>query len=91
MIFENRLISSGLKMSIRRFFRYSAMSVIDSPFESASLMMSECAFEVAMMIVFVKSTVRPRLSVSRPSSNTCRNKFKMSGNAFSNSSSKIRL
>ena len=44
-------------------------------------------FEVMMMIVFLKSTVLPRPSVSWPSSNTCKRMLKTSGCAFSISSS----
>ena len=39
-----------------------------------------------MTTVFLKSTVRPWPSVSRPSSSTCRSTFKTSGCAFSISS-----
>ena len=40
------------------------------------------------MIVWRKSTVWPLASVSRPSSNTCRNRSQALGCAFSNSSSR---
>lgn len=35
--------------------------------------------EVIMIIVFEKSTFRPRLSVKTPSSSTCNNTLKISG------------
>ena len=40
-----------------------------------------------MTMVFLKSTLRPRLSVRRPSSSTCSNRLNTSGCAFSISSS----
>ena len=43
-------------------------------------------FEVMMISVFLKSTVRPCPSVSRPSSSTCRRTLNTSGCAFSISS-----
>ena len=43
-------------------------------------------FEVMMSTTFLKSTVRPWPSVSRPSSMTCRRTLKTSGWAFSISS-----
>ena len=43
-------------------------------------------FEVMMMIVFLKLTTRPLLSVNRPSSNTCNRILNTSGCAFSISS-----
>ena len=43
-------------------------------------------FDVIMIIVFLKSTFLPRLSVSKPSSSTCRRILKISGCAFSISS-----
>jgi hypothetical protein len=46
-------------------------------------------FEVMMMIVFLKSTVRPWLSVRRPSSRICRSVLKTSTCAFSISSKRI--
>mmetsp|Transcript_19341 Transcript_19341/g.65333 ORF Transcript_19341/g.65333 Transcript_19341/m.65333 type:complete len:212 (-) Transcript_19341:1637-2272(-) len=47
--------------------------------------------EVRMMYVCRKSTVRPFASVNLPSSKTCRNVLKMSGCAFSASSSSTTL
>ncbi len=44
-------------------------------------------FEVSTRMVFLKSTVRPWPSVSRPSSSTCSRTSKTSGCAFSTSSS----
>jgi hypothetical protein len=45
-------------------------------------------FEVMMMMVFLKSTVLPKPSVSWPSSKTCSRMLKTSGCAFSISSSR---
>ncbi|MOA60370.1 hypothetical protein D3C78_1852270 [compost metagenome] len=49
-------------------------------------MIGEPTFEVMMTTVFLKSTVRPWLSVSLPSSSTCKSRLKTSGWAFSISS-----
>jgi hypothetical protein len=49
-------------------------------------MTSAPRFEVMMRMVFLKSTVRPKLSVSRPSSMIWRSMLKTSGCAFSTSS-----
>ncbi len=46
-------------------------------------------FEVIRIIAWRKSAGRPSLSVSRPSSKTCRNRSHTRGCAFSNSSSRI--
>ena len=48
-------------------------------------------FDVMMMIVFLKSTVRPLLSDSRPSSRICNKTLKTSGCAFSISSNSTTL
>ena len=45
-------------------------SFVSVNFDSLSMMMCEPMFDVMMMIVLRKSTVRPLLSVSRPSSST---------------------
>ena len=47
--------------------------------------------EVMMIMVFLKFTVRPLLSVSLPSSNTCNKILKTSGCAFSISSNSTKL
>ena len=57
------------------------------PLEKLSMMRCEPMFEVMMMMVLRKSTVRPLLSVRRPSSSTCNKMLKTSGCAFSISSS----
>ena len=49
----------------------------------------EDALEVITKTQFLKSTVRPWPSVSRPSSKTCRRMLKTSGCAFSISSSRM--
>ncbi len=46
-------------------------------------------FDVMMMIVLRKSTVRPSESVSRPSSRICRRSWRTSGCAFSTSSKRM--
>src|SRR5947208_3310603 len=48
-------------------------------------------FDVMMIIVFLKSTLRPKPSVSCPSSSTCNNILYISGCAFSISSRRITL
>ena len=54
-----------------------------------STMNSDPAFEVMIRIALRKSTVRPWLSVRRPSSSTCSRMLKTSPCAFSISSSRI--
>ena len=49
----------------------------------------EPRLEVRMMMVFLKSTVRPCESVMRPSSRTCRRMLNTSGCAFSISSKRM--
>ena len=51
----------------------------------------EPRFEVRMMIVFLKSTVRPCESVMRPSSRICSRMLNTSGCAFSISSNSTTL
>ena len=50
--------------------------------------LSSLIFEVMIKMVFLKSILRPNPSVMCPSSNTCKSKLKISGCAFSISSSK---
>jgi hypothetical protein len=47
--------------------------------------------EVIIITVFLKSTFLPKLSVKDPSSSTCKSMLKISGCAFSTSSSRITL
>ena len=58
---------------------------------SSALTSAAPRLDVRMMTVLVKSTVRPRPSVSRPSSNTPRNASRTSRCAFSISSSSTDL
>ncbi len=55
-------------------------------FSILSLMISDPMLDVIIMITFLKFTVRPLLSVSLPSSSTCRRRLNRSGCAFSISS-----
>ena len=72
---------------MRAFSRPCSATVRPKP--TALSVRSEPAFEVIMMIVFSKLTVRPCASVIRPSSNICNRMFKTSGCAFSISSKRI--
>ena len=55
-------------------------------FSKFSRIRLEPMLEVMMMMVFLKFTTRPLLSVSRPSSSTCKRMLNTSGCAFSISS-----
>ena len=89
-----RLMNSGLNV---RFTSPSTMSVTLlaispvsddwNPIELFFWMKRAPMFDVMMMIVFLKFTRFPRPSVRWPSSNTCSRMLKMSGCAFSISSS----
>ena len=94
MISSIRLMNSGLKV------RFTSPSTISDTFFSMTLdsddwkpipvffwMKRAPMFDVMMMIVFLKFTRVPRPSVRWPSSNTCSRMLKMSGCAFSISSS----
>ena len=80
-------------MTASRFLAGREPSANDSPgtlplvglssFENCSRIYSLPKFEVRMMMVFLKLTVRPLLSVRRPSSSTCSNVLNTSGCAFS--------
>ena len=54
--------------------------------EANSRALREPKLEVIIMMALVKLTVRPRASVRRPSSKTCKKRSKTSGWAFSTSS-----
>ena len=60
-----------------------------SPLPAASVRKVAPRFDVMMMTVFLKSTVRPFESVSRPSSRICSITLNTSGCAFSISSNKM--
>ena len=62
-----------------------------SPLPAASVRKVAPRFEVMMMTVFLKSTVRPFESVRRPSSRICSITLNTSGCAFSISSNRITL
>ena len=91
MMPSKRLINSGriiwLNCSLIREFLISSIGV---PLIISSSMNCDPALEVAMIMLLVKSIVSPSPSVKRPSSITCKNKLKIFGLAFSNSSSKIK-
>ena len=65
---------------------FSRASSVMRPSWMPSRMYWEPRLEVRMMIVFLKSTVRPWESVMRPSSSTCSRMLNTSGCAFSISS-----
>ena len=83
-----------LRNSGRKLFRSSIMTLsrtlsgIVSPV-TPSRRKREPRFEVMMMTVFLKSTVRPCESVMRPSSKTWSSTLNTSGCAFSISSKRI--
>ena len=97
---------SGLNMMIssRRFKNSGRNARRSSPMTAAralsemlpsgwmpSSSSEEPRLEVRMMIVFLKSTVRPCESVMRPSSRICSRMLKTSGCAFSTSSNSTTL
>ena len=94
MISSMRLMNSGLNV---RFTSPSTMSLTLlaisliscdwNPSELFFWMKRAPMFDVMMMMVFLKFTRFPRPSVRWPSSNTCSRMLKMSGCAFSISSS----
>ena len=87
MISSRRFKNSGRKCPRSSFITAASHSGLISP--SASMPSSRCAdprFDVMMIIVFLKSTVRPCESVIRPSSSTCNRTLNTSGCAFSTSS-----
>ncbi len=86
MISSIRLINSG-RNACRRVS--STFSVCSAGVSDWSIRYSAPRFEVIMIIVFLKSTVRPLLSVRRPSSNIWSKILKTSGWAFSISSNKM--
>ena len=66
-----------------------AMSKSCSVLSASACNMAAPRFDVMMSTVFLKSTVRPLASVSRPSSITCSSTLNTSGCAFSISSNRI--
>ena len=78
----SRPSESKTTVSSRRF-KNSGLNVV--------FKLSSFKFEVKIIIVFVKSTVIPLLSVKRPSSKTCSKILKTSLCAFSTSSKSITL
>ena len=80
MVFFSRSSTSAFVSATTRS-RFSSVS-----FSKLSRMSDEPMLLVIMMIVFLKFTVRPLLSVRRPSSSTCSSTLKTSGCAFSISS-----
>ena len=82
--------SSRLRNSGRKWPRTTSITC-GSTFSTGSSSPSDARyceprFEVRMMIVLVKSTVRPWPSVRRPSSSTCSSTLNTSPCAFSTSS-----
>ena len=92
MVSSIRLRNSGRMV----FFNISITAVLAFSMTSSrleSVRFSNCCWiycdprlDVMMIIVFLKFTVRPLLSVSRPSSSTCKRMLNTSGCAFSISS-----
>ena len=93
-ISSNLLINSGLNLDLTTFITLFITDLVFSFFSLKFKLLSkysEPILLVIIIIVFVKSTVFPWLSVKRPSSITCNNKFKTSKCAFSISSKSITL
>mmetsp|Transcript_27147 Transcript_27147/g.52913 ORF Transcript_27147/g.52913 Transcript_27147/m.52913 type:complete len:208 (-) Transcript_27147:1523-2146(-) len=88
---SRRFRNSGLKL--RRISAITRVRISGSWSGSPamSMMLAEPMLEVKMMMVFLKSTVRPCPSVMRPSSSTCSRTLKTSGCAFSISSNSTTL
>ena len=80
-----RLRNSGRMVCFNIFktasFVFSMTSVLLAGviFSKFSRIKAEPIFEVMMIMVFLKLTNRPLLSVNRPSSSTCNRMLKMSG------------
>ena len=98
MMSSTRLRNSGRNtFSIRSVTRsfilsYEALpSALRKPKSDSFLIASAPMLVVMIKIVFLKSTCRPKLSVSRPSSMICSSMLKTSGWAFSISSSSTTL
>mmetsp|Transcript_47369 Transcript_47369/g.101108 ORF Transcript_47369/g.101108 Transcript_47369/m.101108 type:complete len:252 (+) Transcript_47369:268-1023(+) len=93
-LFKNsgRKRSPNSRLTARRMFVYALLSAVAAGAVSASFrMVRDPMLEVRMSIALVKSTVRPLLSVSLPSSRTCRRMLKTSGCAFSTSSIRMSV
>src|SRR3989344_4700981 len=81
---SKRFRNSGLNIPCRcSWSRIFSRAPAMPPLRSISRMNSAPALLVAMIIVLAKLTVRPSISVRRPSSSTCRNRSKIFGFAFS--------
>ena len=98
MISSMRLMNSGLKVRFTSPITISAMllsvsrgSLEAKPIRPFFSMKRAPMFEVMIRMVFLKSTVLPRPSVSWPSSNTWRSTLNVSGWAFSISSRRTTL
>ncbi len=81
----NERFSSEMTLSFILPYWLPALSVRNPRDVSLSIIRAP-RFEVMMMTVFLKSTLRPTLSVRYPSSSTWSSMLKMSGWAFSISS-----
>ena len=82
---STRFRNSGLNCGAQRGLDLLAHALLVG---LAPTMNCEPTFEVMIRTVFLKSTVRPWPSVSRPSSSTCSSTLKTSGCAFSISSNR---
>ena len=86
ILFKNSGLNLDFNSSITEFLLSSEIFPLSS---IPSIKSIEPMLLVMMMIVFLKSTVLPLLSVKRPSSKTCNKMLNTSGCAFSISSNKI--
>ncbi len=87
MIASSRLRNSGVNMRLISAISSPASRVFVKPIDGRLPIASAPAFVVMMMMTLRKSALRPLLSVSVPWSMTCSRMLKMSGCAFSISSS----
>ena len=89
---SNRLTNSGRKMPACKIWFCSSFFKVSCGLPSATIwrIISAPALLVVIIIQFLKSTFRPKPSVIQPSSKTCKNKFKILGWAFSNSSNSTK-
>mmetsp|Transcript_31311 Transcript_31311/g.73250 ORF Transcript_31311/g.73250 Transcript_31311/m.73250 type:complete len:614 (-) Transcript_31311:1067-2908(-) len=92
MMYSSSLLrNSGLKLRRISSITLLLISGSCSGSPAMSIMFWDPMLEVKMMMVFLKSTVRPCPSVMRPSSSTCRSTLNTSGWAFSISSNSTTL
>ena len=86
---SGRMNCFSCSMTSLRVFSKTSSALLSVSRAKLSWMTLAPMLEVMMTMVFLKSTVRPLLSVRRPSSKTCNRMLNTSGCAFSISSSRM--